>query len=116
MTISVGWSWFVNVTYTDAACGTQTVQLSMSKGGSYVSDPYAGAFPEALYLKSASIRPAYAPPGSTPGNWGCGYAHHSVANPGDFVLPSVCPLSYQVDGQLTPPFEIPTTINIQRYT
>jgi hypothetical protein len=115
MVIGVGWSWFVNVTYTDLVCNTQTTMLTMTKGGAYVSDPFAGAFPETLHLKSASVRPSYAPLGSTPGNWGCGYAHHSIGNPGDFVLPSICPLSYEPDGTLTPPFEIPTTISIQRY-
>ena len=115
MVIGVGWSWFVNVTYTDLVCNTQTTMLTMTKGGAYVSDPFGGAFPETLHLKSASVRPSYAPLGSTPGNWGCGYAHHSIGNPGDFVLPSICPLSYEPDGTLTPPFEIPTTISIQRY-
>jgi len=116
MWISVGWAWFASVTYVDASCVTQTTTLAMSKAGTYVSDPFVGAFPETLYLKSASVRPSYVPPTATPGDWGCGYAHHNGGgNPGDFFLPSVCPLSYQADGQLAPPFEIPTTISIQRY-
>ena len=111
MSISVGWAWFVNVTYTDATCTTQTTMLSMSKAGTYVSDPYAGAFPETLYLKSASVRPRYALPAGTV----CNIPYMSDFFPGDFALPSICPLSYEPDGTLTPPFEIPTTISIQRY-
>lgn len=116
MTIGVGWQWAIPVAFTQ--CGTTSnFTLLMSKGGTYVSDPYVGAFPETLYLKSASIRPAYTPPGFTPGNpSSCGYAHQiNGGQAGDFLLPSPCPLSYQANGQLSVPFDLPTTISIQRY-
>lgn len=115
MTIAVGWQWAIPVAFTQ--CGTtNNLTLLMSKGGTYVSDPYVGAFPETLYLKSASIRPAYTPPGFTPGNpSSCGYAHQNGLSAGDFFLPSPCPLSYQANGQLSVPFDLPTTISIQRY-
>lgn len=115
MTISVGWQWAIPVAFTQ--CGTtNNLTLLMSKGGTYVSDPYVGAFPETLYLKSASIRPAYVPPTWVPGgNNTCGYPNQDPGQPGDFYLPSPCPLSYQPGGQLSVPFDLPTTISIQRY-
>lgn len=118
MWIAVGWAWFVPVTYTASDCSTQTATLTMSKAGTYVSDPFAGDFPETLYLKSASIRPQYTPPGWPVGGSDpsfCGYAYQTGGGPGDFFLPSPCPLSYQPGGQLSVPFDLPTTISIQRY-
>lgn len=105
----MGWQWFVDVGFIDGNCNPNSAVLSMSKGGVYLSDPFAGAFPQTLFLKSASVRPAYPIPAGT----GC-----TVPNmfaPGDFALPSICPLSSQPGGLLTPPFEIPTTIRIDRY-
>lgn len=117
MKISIGWAWFVPVTFTQ--CGnTSNLTLTMSKAGTYVSDPFVGAFPQTLYLKSASIRPQYTPPGWPPTGSDpsfCGWPYQTGGNPGDFFLPSPCQLSHQTNGQLTVPFDIPTTISIQRY-
>lgn len=115
MKIGIGWTWFLPVSFTQ--CGnTANYVITASKGGIYVSDPFVGAFPETLYLKSAGIRPAYVPPTWVPGgNNTCGYPNQDPSQPGDFYLPSPCPLSYQPGGQLSVPFDLPTTISIQRY-